>query len=490
MGLAAWERQGRRWLIALGALGFVGVAPVVAQGSRSRLVASATFSSPVAVGPVAATGTRVEQADLVQGAWLQFPGPTGEQLARIYENGHVQSVGLPPQMRDERLQVTPLQNGWTIAVDRYLPASRAGMDFCEGIEESNSNEPGCGDDWVVAEHSPRGRWALVQALPHSRGNRSWVSEPVEHNGKVEIAWGEPYEEAVRVAEAPLGRPFGPPHVVRHLLLRQFTDSVGVSVKLGGLYEVAEYGPDVGSGEPEFIAERRLYADGHFGPIHVLKSPLLYEKCTFFLIPDGSELCLYSTGNFKLLIARRPSFATGFERSHLLLAQAQGSPEETTSQAINGRLLIVSQEKVPPESAHELIAAIAVSPRGIPEPARIIEAEPSVASRYYADAIGDGGEWLVASTTDEGGPLWLHPSSPGCAYSERKIRAPTSVSREHTTLALSAGKRGVFHVAWVDPRNQLQSASVRVACAHRQSTFERQADAQRNWQRSPRRSVRR
>ena len=466
MGPVAWDRQARRWLVALGALGFVGVAPVVAQGSRSRLVASATFSSPVAVGPVAETGTRVEQADLVQGAWLQFPGPTGEQLARIYENGHVQSVGLPPQMRDERLRVTPLQNGWTVAVDRYLPASRAGKDFCEGIEEPEPNEPGCGDDWVVAEHSPRGRWALVQALPHSRGNRSWVSEPVEHHGRIEIAWGEPYEEAVRVAEAQLGRPFGFPRVVRHLLPRQFTDSVGVSVKLGGLYEVAEYGPDVGSGEPEFIAERRLYGDGRFGPIHILKSQLLYEKCTFFPIPDGSELCLYSAGNFKLLIARRPPFATGFERSHLLLAKAEGSPEESATQAFNGRLLIISEEKVPPESEHELIAAIAVSPRGIPAPARIIEGESGAATRYYAGAIGDGGEWLVASTTDEGGPLWLHPSSPGCAYREQKIRAPTSVSREHTTLALSAGRRGVFHVAWVDPRNQLQSASVRVMCARR------------------------
>jgi hypothetical protein len=255
-------------------------------------------------------------------------------------------------------------------------------------------------------------------------------------------------------------------VVRHLLPRRFTDGVGIDVKLGGLYEVGEYGPDVDSGEPEFIGERRLYGDGKFGPIHVLRSPLLYQKCTFYLIPDGSEFCLYAAGNYKLLIARRAPFASGFARPHLLLAQAQGSPEETTYQAIDGRLLIVSEEEVPPESEHELIAAIGVSARGTPGPVRIVESEPGAASRYYAGAIGEGGEWLVASTTDEGGPLWLHPSSPGCAYGERRIRAPTSVSHEHTTLALSAGRRGVFHVAWVDPRNELQSMSVRVVCAHR------------------------
>jgi hypothetical protein len=439
---------------------------VTAQASRMRLVPSATFSSPVAVAPVAETGARLEQADLVQGAWLQFSGLGGEQLARIYENGHVQSVALPPQLRDERLKVFPLQHGWTIALDRYLPSFRAGKDFCEGPEEPEPNEPGCGDDWVVAEQGPRGGWRLVADLPNTRDNRSWVSAPVEHNGRIEIAWGEPYQEAVRVAEAPLGHPFGSPRVVRHLLPRQFTDAVGVSVKLGGLYEVADYGPDVGSNEPEFIAERQLYGDGRFGAIHILRSALLYQKCTFYLIPDGSEFCFYAAGNYKLLLARRAPFASSFGRSRLLLPQAQGSPEEGASQAFNGRLLIVSQALVPPGSEHEVIAAIAVSPRGIPAPARLIEAEPRVADRSYVGAIADSGEWLVASTTDEGGPLWLHPSSPGCAYREQKIRAPTLVSHEHTTLALTAGRRGVFHIAWVDTSNELRSATIRVACARR------------------------
>jgi hypothetical protein len=141
----------------------------------------------------------------------------------------------------------------------------------------------------------------------------------------------------------------------------------------------------------------------------------------------------------------------------------GTPEET--QSLNGRLLVVSEAKVPPGSEHEVIAAVDISTRGIPGPMRTIVGH-AASTRYFAGAIGDRGEWLVATTTDEGGPLWLHPSSPGCAYGEQKIRAPTLVSHEHTSLALSAGRRGVFHVAWVDPTNELQSASVRVVCARR------------------------
>jgi hypothetical protein len=465
MGLVAGERRGRRYLLAFGALVLFAGVPVTAHGSSSRLVPSATFSSSVAVGQVAETGSRIQQPDLVEGTWLQFSGPGGAQLARIYENGRVQAAGLPPQLRDERLKVFPLENGWTIALDRFLPASRAGKDLCEGVEEPELGEPGCGDDWVLAERSPRGRWVLVQALAHSRNNRSWVSDPVEHHGRIEIAWGEPYEEAVRVSEAPLGHPFGPPHLVRHLLPRQFTDSIAVDVRLGGLYEVADYGPDAGENEPDFIAERRLYGDGRFGPVHVLRSHLLYEKGTFFDVPGGSQLYLYGSGfSEKLLVARRAPFASSLERPRVALASPTGTLEET--QSFNGRLLIASEERVPAGSEHEAIAAVSISTRAVPGPMRVLESQAVSATRYFAGAIGDDGEWLVASTTAEGGPLWLHPSSPGCAYREQKITAPTRVSHEHTALALSAGRRGVFHVAWVDTSNELRTASVRVGCVAR------------------------
>jgi hypothetical protein len=361
-----------------------------------------------------------------------------------------------------------LQNGWTVAVDRYLSPARAGAFCCKEIEEPEPKEAGCCDDWVFAEHSPRGRWVLVQVLPHSRGNRSWVSEPVERHGRIEVAWGEPYEEAVRVAAAPLGKPLGPPHVVRHVLAHVGAGAVSVSDKHRALYEVAEYGPDVTlSSEPEYVVERELYGDGRFGPVHVLRSPLLYQRGTYFALPDGSELDLYSAGDFKLLVARRAPFASGFERPHLVLPESEGSPEESVAQSFNGRLLIASEAKAPPGSEHELIAAVAVSAAGIPAPARTIEHQPESSYRYFAGAIGDRGEWLLASSPYDGGPLWLHPSSPRCAYRQQKIRMTlVAVSHEDPSPVISAGRSGIFHVAWVNDHNQLQSASVRVLCARR------------------------
>jgi hypothetical protein len=437
--------------------------------AAAALIASAAFSSPASLGPVGegAGHGLIEHPDLVSGAWLQFPGPAGERLVRISEHGAIAPVGLPPQLRGDRLRVSPLQNGWIVAIDRYLPAGRASEDCCEEFEESGPEEPGCCDDWVLAEHNPHGRWSVLQAIPHSRGNETWVSEPVERHGQIELAWGEPNVEAVRVAAAPLGKPLDATHIARHVLPRSHSESVSISVKHGALYDVAEYGPDVDSYEPEFIVERRLYPTGRLGPIHLLRSDLLYQRGTYFTQPDGSELDLYYTGDFKLLVARRAPFASGFERSHLVLPEAEGSPEEGVAESFDGRLLITTETKPQAHSEREHIVAVAVSVKGIPTVARTIEPQTGSSTRYFAGAIGDRGEWLVASTSDLGGPLWLHPSSPRCAYRPQKIElALAAVSHEDPSLAISAGRSGTFHLAWVDDHGQLQSAAVRVLCPRR------------------------
>ena len=434
--------------------------------AAAMLIASVAFSSPVALGPVGEGIGHglIEQPDLGSGAWLQFPGPAGERLVRVGEHGSTASVELPAQLRGDQLRVSPLQNGWTVAIDRYLPAARANAYCCKEIEEPKAGEPGCCDDWVLAERSPRGRWVVVQTLPHTRGNRTWVSEPVERHGQLQLAWGEPYVEAVRVAAAPLGKLLGAPHVARHVLPHDHSESVSVSVKRGALYDVAEYGPDVTSYEPEYIAERRLYANGRLGPIHILRSHLLYERGTYFSEPDGSELDLYSIGDFKLLIARRGPFARTYGRPHLVFPQAEGSPEEGVAESFDGRLLITAETKVSRGSEREHIAAVAVSSHGIPAPARTIEAQSGSSTREFEGAIADRGEWLVASTSYLGGPLWLHPSGPRCAYRQRKLTlSGATVSAKDPALAISVGRFGVFHLAWLDEHEQLQSASVRVRC---------------------------
>jgi hypothetical protein len=85
----------------------------------AALAASVSFTAPVAVGP-AASSTQVArvlsmQPDPGEGAWLQLAGPEGERLVRINEDGRVTPVELPPKLRGEELEITPLRNGWTVA---------------------------------------------------------------------------------------------------------------------------------------------------------------------------------------------------------------------------------------------------------------------------------------------------------------------------------------------------------------------------------------
>lgn len=258
----------------------------------------------------------VEQPDLVEGAWLQFPGTKGERLERIEEDGRVIPVGLPAKLSGEHLRISPLKNGWTVAVARYVPKERPGEECCHGIEEPEG-EGGCCSEWVFAQHGPEGRWTTAQALPHSKGTLTWVSEPVERHGNIEIAWGERYSDDVRVASVPLGRRLEHVHLVGSLLKGE-TGEVTVSVEDGSLYDVGEYGPNITTYEPSYIAERCLFGDGQLGPVHLLKSPLLKERGKYFIGPGGSELYLYSAGAFKLLVARRAPFASSFEAPHLVV----------------------------------------------------------------------------------------------------------------------------------------------------------------------------
>lgn len=429
----------------------------------AAVVASALFASPSTIGPVVHRGesTVVEQPDLVEGAWLQFPGTKGERLERIEEDGRVIPVGLPAKLRGEHLRISPLQDGWTVAIARYVPKEPPGEECCHEIEEPEG-EGGCCSEWAFAQHGPEGRWTTVQALPHSKGTLTWVSEPVERHGNIEIAWGERYSDDVRVASVPLGRRLGHVHLVGPLLKGE-TGEVAVSVEDGSLYDVGQYGPNVTTYEPSYIAERRLFGDGRLGTVHVLKGPLLKERGTYFIGPGGSELYLYSAGAFKLLVARRAPFASSFERPHLVLPRVTGSPEEQVAQSFNGRLLLPVEEEEGP-AGHERIQAVTISPSGIPGHPRTIESQSGSSSRYFEGAVGDAGEWLVASTSWEGGPLWLHPYTPRCSYRERKIPlTPATASHEDPRVTLAVGRSGVFHLAWIDAKNELQTTSVVVIC---------------------------
>jgi hypothetical protein len=157
----------------------------------TTLVATALFAPPTTIGPVVSRGeSHVEQTrDLVEGGWLQLPAKAGNRLLRVGEGGRTRRVGLPPKLSGEYLTISPLQNGWTVAIARYVPAEPPNEECCHGIEEPEPTLGGCCAEWVFAQLDPRGRWTKVQTLPHSNGTLVWVSKPVEHRHHVEIAWG-------------------------------------------------------------------------------------------------------------------------------------------------------------------------------------------------------------------------------------------------------------------------------------------------------------
>ena len=89
------------------------------------LAAVAIFTAPVPVGPATSNPQLAPpvsiQPDLRQGAWLALVSPDGERLMRINEDGRVTAIELPLKLRGEGLQVTPLRDGQTVAIDRYWP---------------------------------------------------------------------------------------------------------------------------------------------------------------------------------------------------------------------------------------------------------------------------------------------------------------------------------------------------------------------------------
>src|SRR5665213_994186 len=428
----------------------------------ATMMASALFAAPSTVGPVGQTGepALVEQADLVEGAWLQFHGPAGERLLRVDEGGRVTPIGLPPQLRGEPLKISPLQDGWTVAVDRNTPAAREKSYCCREIEEPEPDDPNCCAEWVVGVHDPGGRWKTVQTLPHSRGTRTWVSEPVESHGQIEIAWGEQFSETVWVAEAPLGRPFGPPHRAGRVQPEP-TDAVNAYAEFGHLWIDGEYGPHLSEARPSYIIERRLFGNGRLGPPRLLRSPLLEERGTFFDGPGGSELYVYVLGANRVVVARRAPGASSFEHPRVVLRH--GNAEMQSTQSLDDRTLL-SMETEPSRPGTERILAVGISPGGRPGPARTVESEPDPSTRYWEGAIDDAGKRLIASSRWNGGPLWLHPYSPLCAYLQRKIPLGASTTGSGDPKPrVTAGPAGAFHVAWIDRQDPVQTTTVRVSC---------------------------
>jgi hypothetical protein len=59
----------------------------------------------------------------------------GERLERIEEDGLLIPVELPAKLRGEHLRISPLQDGWTVAVARYVPKEPPREECCHPWQE-------------------------------------------------------------------------------------------------------------------------------------------------------------------------------------------------------------------------------------------------------------------------------------------------------------------------------------------------------------------
>jgi hypothetical protein len=440
----------------------------------AALVASASFTAAIAVGPVASSTQAAHELSMKpdpgEGAWLQFVGPEGQRLVRIREDGRVTPEQLPPQLRGEGLEVTPLRNGWTVALARYWPGGRQEQLSCEpGSGSSSSSLAARGarvaaftrcSELVLAQLSPNGRWTKAQTIPHSFGTESQASEPVLADGRIELAWSEDEQfQPIRVAVARPGHPLGRVHLA-HSVLHREANRVLFPILHGALYLRGEYAPNPPFGTVRFWVDRRLYGDGTLGPAHVVRGRVLREPGSSFEGANGSELWLYGDVFQPLLFARRSSWAPTFEAPRVIVKESDGGEQFVQSQ--NRRTLISLD--TPVAGGRSRISAVEISARGRLGPLRGVEEQPANSEDEirWASAIVNAGSVLIATSGGESaGQIWLHASGARCPGFHGKVLLTGGGTGE---LAAGGGRRGVFHLAWVDALGEVQSTRVQVGCA--------------------------
>jgi hypothetical protein len=72
----------------------------------------------------------------------------------------------------------------------------------------------------------------------------------------------------------------------------------------------------------------------------------------------------------------------------------------------------------------------------------------------------GSALSATSGRENAGQIWLHSSSAQCPGFRGRVLLTAAGKDE---LAVSAGRRGVYQVAWIDALNEVQSTAVRVGC---------------------------
>jgi hypothetical protein len=428
--------------------------------AAAAAVAAIAVGAPVGIGALSAQPSDhlgpVVVADPVQGGWVRFAGPEGQELARISEAGVPRLIAVPPLLRPEGrsdgLSFTPLRSGWLVVVGRFYPGGARERSEClEAWEPSEA----C-SELAVAELSPAGRWTTPQALPGSRGFEAGAAGPVElPGGRIELAWEreQAAKPTIRVAVGRLGRRLGPPKRARRLARSE--PGYETLIEYGGRIFVFGEFRRGHSGFREHTIERRLYGDGHLGPPHFLHGSLISELGVGFPRPDGGETYAFGDNGWAGFALHAPGSGSHI-REHLLSKHAEVGVKSAANQ--RGQVLISFREW---RRAHSRLMAAEISPHGALEATHELEAGPPEpeGGYEYGVALAPAGQELIVGT-DGAGAVWAHAAAPRC----RRFTRTRLTTAGALPLAF-VGAHGVFHLVWTDDASHtLQTSAARIGCS--------------------------
>jgi hypothetical protein len=454
-------------VIVLGALGANAVA---ASDSHTSSVGEVAFAPPVPITAIKSSAWSI-RPDPVQGGWAVISAPAEDKLVRIDEDGRVNNVPLPAALRGWQLAFTPLKDGWGVATARVFPGGRGEETGCsEGSTER------CGV-MVVAQLSPKGRWTRVRRLPHSSGSDSSgfqvPADAIESDGWIELTWCQECLGGGQVFWIAVARPggaFGVAHIVQ-LPLHIEAENEFVETFRGRFYLRAQFGPHGDGGEGRHIVEREVHTNGHLGPAHFMRSPLIRfqgQGGEPLAGRSNAEEYVFSEGEMgRVGVARRRGWNSSLGPPRLIASH--GGCCFHATEAPDDWLLVVTEALT---RRHWQLVAAEVTPAGRVEATRGVEENPTSAKTTYTDAeaINNAGQALIASSYQGEGEshaesVWLHGSARRCrAFSRTLFPSAEGTPAEESFPDLFAGAHDIFHLVWRNRQRQLETSTVRVGCA--------------------------
>jgi hypothetical protein len=196
-----------------------------------------------------------------------------------------------------------------------------------------------------------------------------VSEPVEIDGKVDLAWAETGGEVdsllgIKVAAAPPRRPFGRGHALPRSA--ENGESATVSSLHGKLYLAAKFGKKENGFQPRYVIERRIYGNGRLGYKHIVSGTQVGLPGEALEGAHNAELFVHEDMRGALVVARRIDHARHYEKPRLLVPHASLATWQT-AQSPNHRSLVSLADRA---SGRERQIAIELSPDGRPQTSSI------------------------------------------------------------------------------------------------------------------------